>query len=337
MTVIRAYQNKNKPYTDLSNDVLRNPNLSHGAIGLWAKCQSRPVDWQFHISELAKNGKDKKTAIYNQIKELISEGLCIRIQRKELSSDNKMLFKGVEYVFFPSPATDDQKAECLAELKKCFPHSGFLEAEIPHAENQPLQKNDKEKERYTEVYTKNDNVSVHNSPASPPELETPSLKATPYRSSSKHNSIVSLPSASRVPFSPENFDPKTYRMPNGLLLGSRCANAFAKYKGEDKIKLYANLAYFEEMCKHDPDKGESYLQSCIKHNYAEKKMDLYRNWMYASYVIIDSQLTQFDVMKTVVKKKGKGGDSIKLEAPYDLFVERFHHFIGVPEKKEAFA
>lgn len=326
MTVIRSYHKK-RGYTDLQNSVLNNNKLSNGAIGLWAKCQSKPLDWKFYISELAKNGKDKRTAINSQIKELIDAGLCLRIRLRSTESNGKTLFKGIEYIFFPEPATEEEKKECLDELKKCFPQSGFLHAEFLNAENQQLQKNDNKK-RFTNDSPKNDNVSVHNSTATPSELETPSSKATPYRPLKTKTSIVSTPTADQPKFNPATFDPKAYILPNREKLTLRCANAFAKYKGEDRIKLCANLEYFEKMCKEDPNKGEAYLQKCIKENYAAKELDKFRNMCYATMVIHDNNLTHIKVMKTIVKNT-KTNEPISLSLPPDSFALALDSLMGI--------
>ena len=88
---------------------------------------SRPDDWQFIIEHLVKVSKEKKTAIYAAIKELIEAGYCIR----EQAQDKKGRWKGLDYIVFET--LDD-----AIEFKKSLPHSGFPLADYPLADNQPL-------------------------------------------------------------------------------------------------------------------------------------------------------------------------------------------------------
>jgi len=304
------------PYSQIPNELARSREISPECGHLIINLLTNKPGWRINVSQIVNRyhgfwGRDK---VYRLMKEAINAGF---IKKTETRSGNR--FGQLKYIVARTP-----------KFKKEVTVTGFQEAERQDSENKHFKKNDIQRIRYDDsIIKKNDNVSVHNSSATPPELGTPSSKATPYRSSHTRNSIVSPPSATFVPFDPATFNPKTYRMPNGSLLTPKCANSFARYNEEQKIKLYANLSYFEEMCKKDPDKGEAYLQSCINHNYAEKQMDLFRNRMYAEFVIQDNKLTQFEVMKTVVKHKGKAGESIKFDVPYELFVDRFHDLIGI--------
>lgn len=141
MSIIRVKHSDN--FVTLSKQVLNDPNLSLKAIGLWARCMGRPDNWCFHISELAKNGKDKKASIYSAIKELIKNGYVIRGQRLisndgRKSGGKRKLFNQVEYIFFEHKISPEEKEKYEADFQKLFPLTDFQHAENEHAENQPL-------------------------------------------------------------------------------------------------------------------------------------------------------------------------------------------------------
>ncbi len=296
------------PFAQIPNELIRSREISPECGHLIINLLSNKPGWRINVAQLVLRyegfwGRDK---VYKLMNEAIKSGY---IKKEETRSKNK--FGSIKYYVSRTP-----------KFKESFTLPGFQDTDFQLPENTHYKKNDKE-ERSSYVDKKNDNVSVHNSKPK----KTPT--ATVHRSSCTHDPIVSSPAASTVPFDPAKFKPKTYEMPNGARLSAKCANAFAKYKGEDKVKLYANLAYFEQTYKPTILNPEAYLQSCIKNNYAEKEMDKYRNWLYATYIIQDNNLTGFEVMKTVVKKKGKAGDSISLSIQSDRFAELLHDFIGL--------
>jgi len=270
--------------------------------------------------------------------ELIKTFHCIRIRKTNPKAVN--LPGVIEYEIYDdiddckSRIKELEKTEQFLEhgynLKKCFRRPIFGDTEAGDPEKRDSIKNGK-KERQRNESIKNDNVSVHKSKAK----ETPIPEDAVHRPLRSHASIVSLPAAGFVPFEPKNFDPRSYIMPNGAHLSAQCAGAFGKYKGEDRIKLFANIEYFEKTYKPTHRNPEAYLQSCIKQNYAAKEMDKYRNWMYSSLVIQDNNLKDFTVMKTIVKKNGRGGDSLSLTLPSHTFTDAFHSFIGIEKPYEA--
>lgn len=158
MSIIRTYHDKKNPYTLLNNEALFDPQLSNGARGLWAQCMARKDDWTFYMSEMKKNTSDGKTALSNQMNELINAGYVARLQIKE-NMNGKIIFKRVDYIFFETKYTPEKKEEFLKEfrkkekycdfletktqevkkeLKKSLPQSGFPITETPKPENQTL-------------------------------------------------------------------------------------------------------------------------------------------------------------------------------------------------------
>ena len=82
-------------YVTLPTAVMQNKELSLKAKGLYAFMLSLPPKQHTPIPELAEMLKEGKTAIYNAINELKSEGLC----RIEVSRNREGKIIGNEYHF----------------------------------------------------------------------------------------------------------------------------------------------------------------------------------------------------------------------------------------------
>ena len=80
MGVIRVVKNRN--YTTICNESLRNPNLSLKAKGLHAMCISFPDDWKFTINGLAKFCRDGRDGVNSAVKELEKVGYIKREQTR---------------------------------------------------------------------------------------------------------------------------------------------------------------------------------------------------------------------------------------------------------------
>ena len=106
----------------LSLRPLEDETLSFKAKGLWAYCMSRPKDWQFHVSQLAKVSKDGIDGIYSALKELIDAGYCRKAQKNENGRFGKF----------------DYEISYQAEFKKSLPHRDFPHAEVPQPVNPVL-------------------------------------------------------------------------------------------------------------------------------------------------------------------------------------------------------
>lgn len=71
-------------YTIISNDVLRDEQLSFRARGILASILSRPDNWRTDSESLAKESKEGRTAILTALKELEQVGY---LQRKKYQND----------------------------------------------------------------------------------------------------------------------------------------------------------------------------------------------------------------------------------------------------------
>ena len=72
MPIFRTHKDKNFTVVDL--DILKNKNLSYGAKGLLITCLSLPEDWEFSIRGLAALSSNKVTATENLLTELRDNG-----------------------------------------------------------------------------------------------------------------------------------------------------------------------------------------------------------------------------------------------------------------------
>lgn len=99
-TIIRVEKNRN--YTVMSNQFLRNKQLSMKAKGLLAVCLSLPDDWDYSINGLVAICKESITAVRNAMKELEAHGY-MKINKLQ---NEKGHFQ-YEYVIYETPAIEN--------------------------------------------------------------------------------------------------------------------------------------------------------------------------------------------------------------------------------------
>jgi len=138
MSIVRVIHNRENPYVQLNKKALWNPNLSLEAIGLWARCLSRPDDWEFKICELVARCKEGKESIYKAINELISEGYALRLQYSERGKGSKITNNTTEYIFFEFPPSEEEKQKYIDNFKKSFRQPAFREAGFRDPGKPPL-------------------------------------------------------------------------------------------------------------------------------------------------------------------------------------------------------
>lgn len=125
MTVIRIKHNRENPYVQINKESLWDERLSCKAVTLLVRCMSRPDDWKFHVVELASKFKEGRKTVDSAIHELIQYGYAVRIDHWDKDEAGRFKDKGHEYVFFETPATQEDKEKVLEEFKKCFQHCRF--------------------------------------------------------------------------------------------------------------------------------------------------------------------------------------------------------------------
>ena len=97
-TIIRVEKNRN--YTVMSNEFLRNRELSLKAKGLLAVCLSLPDTWDYSINGLVAICKESITAVRNAMKELEEHGY---MKINKLQNEKGHFY--YEYVIFETPHT----------------------------------------------------------------------------------------------------------------------------------------------------------------------------------------------------------------------------------------
>jgi hypothetical protein len=124
-TIIRTIHNKTNPYVQLSKDSLWDQRLSFKAVGLWARCMSRPDDWSFNITEIAKKAGVGRKTVDRILPELIEAGYALRLDAFEKNIHGKFTNRIIEYFFFEFPATEEDKKRCVEEFQKVYGDSHF--------------------------------------------------------------------------------------------------------------------------------------------------------------------------------------------------------------------
>ena len=93
----RIIRQKSKQYVTISNEVMRDKDLSLKAKGLYALVMSLPDDWDFTLKGICAISKENYTAVNSAIKELIDAGYCTREQAR---ADGRIT--GYDYIFYDS-------------------------------------------------------------------------------------------------------------------------------------------------------------------------------------------------------------------------------------------
>ena len=106
-------------FTQLDNDVLRDPRLSFRARGLLASILSRPDNWRTDARTLASEGKEGRDAILTAMNELVAAGYIVREKRQDKETGRWVSIQLV----FDRPATSGAVG----------PGDGFPEAGKPDA------------------------------------------------------------------------------------------------------------------------------------------------------------------------------------------------------------
>ena len=115
---------KERDYTVLDNEMLRNPNLSLKAKGLLAYMLSRPPDWTFSVRGLAISSKDGPDSVRAALQELEKAGYIVRQRKRENGK-----YREMEYEIYEKPV-------------QVLPAQVEPEKERPLKENAPLSNTD---------------------------------------------------------------------------------------------------------------------------------------------------------------------------------------------------
>jgi hypothetical protein len=326
MSVIRTYHDKNNPYTLVANQALFDKTISNAARGLWAQCMARKEDWVFYVSEIINHTTDGKTAIYNQIDELIRAGYVLRLRVKE-KKGKKLLFKSVDYIFFESKVDEKKKADFLEDFKKSFPHSGFLDTESPDAENLTLVNNER-KQRLTLENT---------------HFEE-SIPEVVHKSDSYVNSTISTDS---IPFQRENQDnttqPKSevdYDDPNLHEILSLEPQTIPYFRADILVRwmlkfgsktLLDTIKFFFQVKatqKKPIPKPEAWMEVALKKKYAEVDKSSQENKRFAENLKKTYNLKSLKINKRYCQDTDTGRD-FYYYLPANVFKENLIRTYGV--------
>ena len=93
----RIRRQKSQQFVTISNEIMRDKDISLKAKGLYALIMSLPDDWDFTLKGICAISKENYTAVNGAIKELMEAGYCKREQAKEGGR-----FCGYDYIFYDS-------------------------------------------------------------------------------------------------------------------------------------------------------------------------------------------------------------------------------------------
>lgn len=110
-------------YTIISNEVLRDENLSFRARGILASILSRPDNWRTDADSLARESKEGRTAILTALKELEHVGY---LQRKKSQNEKghwiteSLVFDKPQKPTYGNPTSDEPTSENLTLLEETY-------------------------------------------------------------------------------------------------------------------------------------------------------------------------------------------------------------------------
>jgi len=181
MSIIRTFHNKENPWVELNKAALWDDRLSLAAVGLWSRCLSRPDNWKFHVTELAKRCKVGRKAIYGLISELINAGYAIRVDGYEKNEKGKFRSKKFSYVFFEFALSEEDKVRYTEEFKKSFRESLFGDLRAGDLRKEPLLRTKEETKNIEENSLGSADAEVDFPLASLQEEEEPAPEDSSFR------------------------------------------------------------------------------------------------------------------------------------------------------------
>lgn len=139
----KVYKQK---YTVIDNAVIEDTKLSWKAKGLFTYLWSRPDNWNFYVSEVAKHAKGSRDQVMTGLEELETAGYLLRSRKRDkngrLTSENEWLLSQE-----PNTAWITEAAEKKAKKKgkvKTKKKQTFIKAvynfSLPKSENPTLEK-----------------------------------------------------------------------------------------------------------------------------------------------------------------------------------------------------
>lgn len=134
MTIIRVNHNRQNPYSMINNASLWDQNLPLEVVGLWARCMSKPNDWEFNVENLSKTCGVSAQTMNKYIKVLIANGYALMFQGKAA----KGRFCPYEYMFFEIKITPEEAKGYHDEFKKRVPHTKLPYTVEPNTVNVEL-------------------------------------------------------------------------------------------------------------------------------------------------------------------------------------------------------
>ncbi len=111
----KVTRKKTSKYTTISNEFLRDNNLSLKAKGFLTVIMALPDDWDFSIKGICSVLKEGKTSVYSAVQELKENRYC----KTTPSRDEKGLIIGLDYVFYEEPYKEEPNKE---EPQQDYPH-----------------------------------------------------------------------------------------------------------------------------------------------------------------------------------------------------------------------
>lgn len=139
----KVYKTK---YTVIDNTVIEDTKLSWKAKGLFTYLWSRPDNWNFYVSEVAKHARGSRDQVMTGLEELETAGYLLRSRKRDkngrLTSENEwLLSQEPNAAWIAETAEKKHKKASKPKVKK---KKAFIKAvynfKLPKSENPTLEK-----------------------------------------------------------------------------------------------------------------------------------------------------------------------------------------------------
>jgi hypothetical protein len=336
MSIVRVKHNRENPYVQINKEALWNQNLSLKAIGLWAKCLSRPDNWTFRVAELAKRGVEGRRAIYSAIDELEKERYVLKLKHYEKKDTGAFDGGGVEYIFFEFPYTDQERDDCIEEFKKCFRQCGFGDVRGGDLQKSTLLNKDSlpiiEDNQYRESASPppSPSLSLANA-AQDSRPSAPPIKEIPQEAKEMAEELLKKVKAIHPKLKEPNLDKWAKEMD---LLHRADKREWSEIK--DMIKWAFEDAFWVKIIQSPEGLRRNWDKMAVKQAKVDNKG-----------ITIEKNRTYAQQIKAFLEKEGDGkiiwlgidfvqdrrtGDSIKFDLNHDTFKGIVNKWFGIREK-----
>ena len=98
-------EKENGNFTQISNEIINNPNLTAQAKGVMIYLLSKPIDWKVNVKDIQSHMKNGRDAIYSILNELEKHGYIVWDKK---ATDDKGRFTEAKIYVYETPLKQEE-------------------------------------------------------------------------------------------------------------------------------------------------------------------------------------------------------------------------------------